>query len=255
MNNTSNGVLIRGSRRYFIFFIFSIILIFLTSLGTFEVIKRTDLLKLEKVKILGDSDELNFHIEQDLDDFYGINLYKLDLESIRDTLKKDYPIVKDMKINRRILNKLKVSYNLENPFAIVNFSDGKNFYVTKELKILERVNYGYLQKSLPVITSKLNSREYQIGTTIQDSTTQVITDYLSHVLEVRPDFQDKISDVFMRNNKVYFREIFRGNVVYLGNDNINEKIDLFMSHFSSFASGLYIDVSYKNQIVTSKADF
>ncbi len=255
MNNTSNGVLIRGSRRYFIFFIFSIILIFLTSLGTFEVIKRTDLLKLEKVKILGDSDELNFHIEQDLDDFYGINLYKLDLESIRDTLKKDYPIVKDMKINRRILNKLKVSYNLENPFAIVNFSDGKNFYVTKELKILERVNYGYLQKSLPVITSKLNSREYQIGTTIKDSTTQVITDYLSHVLEVRPDFQDKISDVFMRNNKVYFREIFRGNVVYLGNDNINEKIDLFMSHFSSFASGLYIDVSYKNQIVTSKADF
>ena len=255
MNNTSNGVLIRGSRRYFIFFIFSIILIFLTSLGTFEVIKRTDLLKLEKVKILGDSDELNFHIEQDLDDFYGINLYKLDLESIRDTLKKDYPIVKDMKINRRILNKLKVSYHLENPFAIVNFSDGKNFYVTKELKILERVNYGYLQKSLPVITSKLNSREYQIGTTIQDSTTQVITDYLSHVLEVRPDFQDKISDVFMRNNKVYFREIFRGNVVYLGNDNINEKIDLFMSHFSSFASGLYIDVSYKNQIVTSKADF
>ena len=62
MNNTSNGVLIRGSRRYFIFFIFSIILIFLTSLGTFEVIKRTDLLKLEKVKILGDSDELNFKI-------------------------------------------------------------------------------------------------------------------------------------------------------------------------------------------------
>lgn len=255
MNNPSNEVLIRGSRRYFLYFLFSLVLIFLTSLGTFEVIKRTDLLKLEKVAIVGDSEELNFHIEQDLREYYGINLYKLDLDSIADTLKLSYPIILNTKVNRRILNKIKVRYWLENPFAIINFTDGKNYYINRELKLLERVNYGYLQESLPVITVKLNSRDYQIGTVIQDSTTHVIADYLSNILTVRPDFQDKISDVFIKNQKVYFREIFRGNVVYLGNDNINEKIDLFMSHFSSFASGLYIDVSYKNQIVTSKADF
>ncbi len=255
MNNTSKGVLIRGSRRYFVYFFFSIVLIVLTGLGTFEIIKRTDLLKLEKVTVIGDSEELNFHIEQDLSRYFGINLYKLNLEDISDTLMIDYPIINDLKINRRILNRLKVRYLMENPFTIINFTDGKNYYASRELKLLERVNYGYLQESLPVITAKLNSKDYVIGTVIQDSTTKVMADYLSQVLDVRPDFQDKISDVFIKNNKVYFREIFRGNIVYFGYDNINEKIDLFMSYFSSFSSGLYIDVSYKNQIVTSKADF
>lgn len=237
------------------YFFFSLVLIVLTSLGTFEIIKRTDLFKLEKIKIIGDSEELNFHLEQDLSRFVGINLYKLDLETMKDTVKNDYPLVKDVKINRRILNKIKVRYWLENPFVIINFSDGKNYYATRELKLLERVNYGYLQESLPVISTKLNSQKYKIGAVVRDSTTHVIADYLSEILVIRPDFQDKISDVFSKDDKIYFREIFRGNIVYLGNDNIDEKVDLFMSHFSSFASGLFIDVSFKNQIVTSKAEF
>lgn len=255
MKKTSSRSLIRGSRRYFIYFFLSIVLIVLSSLGTFEVIKRTDLLKLEKFIIIGESDELNFHIEQDLSRYIGINLYKLDLESMKDTLKSDYPIVEEMKVNRRIFNKLKVSYLLETPFAILNFSDGKNYYVSRELKLLERVNYGYLQKSLPVITAKLASKNSSIGGVIQDSTTHVIADYLSNLLEIRPDFQDKVSNMFFMNDKVFFREISRGNVVYLGNDNISKKIDLFMSHYNSFSSGLFIDLSFKNQIVTSKEIF
>jgi hypothetical protein len=102
---------------------------------------------------------------------------------------------------------------------------------------------------------KLKSKDSNIGTVIQDSTTHVIADYLANLLEIRPDFQDKISNLFIKNNKVFFREISRGNVIYLGDDNISKKIDLFMSHYNSFSSGLYIDLSYKNQIVTSKESF
>lgn len=255
MGKRSNRTLVRGSRRYFVYFFISIVLIILTSLGTFEVIKRTDLLKLERIIFNGESDQLNFHIEQDLSKYFGINLYKLDLESIKDTLKIDYPIIADLSVNRRIFNKLKVSYGLESPFAIMNFADGRNYYVSRDLKLLERVNYGYLQKSLPMLTVKLKSKDSSIGTVIQDSTTHVMADYLANILEIRPDFQDKISNLFIKNDKVFFREISRGNVIYLGDDNISKKIDLFMSHYNSFSSGLYIDLSYKNQIVTSKESF
>ncbi len=254
MRNTSSRALVRGTRRYFIYFVLSIIVIILTSLGTFEIIKGTDLLTLEKVEVLGQSDELNFHIEQDLKDYLGINLYKLDLESIKDTLVSDYSIISDMNVNRRIPNKIKIKYTLEIPFVIVNFSDGKNFYANRDLKLLERVNYGYLRKSLPVLTSKLNSKNYQVGTVIQDSITHVIADHLADILEVRADFQDRISDLFSKNGKVYFRETSRGNIVYLGNGDISDKIDLFLSHCNSFSSGLYIDISFNRQIVTRKAE-
>ena len=233
----------------------SVIVIVLTTVATFEVIKRTDLLKLEKVEINGSSDDLNYHLEQDLSAYFGINLYQLDLEQMSDSLMQKYSILEDINIRRRILSKLKVDYIIESPFAIINFADGRNYYTSEDLKLLERVNYGYLQKSLPIISAKIKSYDYEIGDIIQDSTTCVMVDYLSHLLNVRPDFQDKISDMFVKDNKVYFREIYRGNIVYLGNENINEKIDLFLSHNNSFTSGLYIDLSYKNQIVTSKADF
>lgn len=250
-----NRRLIRGSRRYFVYFLLSIVLIILITIGAFEIIKRTDLLTLDKVEAIGSSDELNYHLEKDVSKYCGINLYKLDLSEIPDTLMKNYPIIEDMKIKRKAHNGLRISYTIESPFAIVNFVDGKNYYVNRDLKILERVNYGYLQKSLPIISSKLKSNKYKNGSVIQDSTTIAIANYLSTVLEEKPDFQDKISDLFVRNEKIYFREIFRGNVVFLGDENISNKIDLFMSYFSSFASGLFIDLSYENQIVTRKADF
>ncbi|MFA7056590.1 MAG: FtsQ-type POTRA domain-containing protein [Candidatus Cloacimonadales bacterium] len=255
MFKASNRRLVRGSRRYFIYFFLSLVLIILTTVGTFEIIKRTDLLKLEKVQVVGNSNELNYRLEKDLGKYYGINLYQLDLVEIPDTLLQSYPIIEDISIKRRVHNRLKVEYTMESPFAIINFADGKNYYINRDLKLLERVNYGYLQKSLPIISAKLKSDKYRIGSVIQDSVTIAMADYLSIVLEEKPDFQDKISDLFVHNDKIYFREIFRGNIVFLGNENIGNKIDLFMSHFSSFASGLFIDLSYKNQIVTRKADF
>lgn len=255
MLQNSSRRLVRGSRRYFIYFLLSIVLIILTTVAAFEVIKRTDLLTLDKVEVVGSSNELNFHLEKDVGKYCGINLYQLDLSEMPDTLMKNYPIIESMKIKRKAHNRLKVTYKMESPFAIVNFVDGKNYYVNKDLKLLERVNYGYLQKSLPIISSKLKSGKYKNGSVIQDSTTIAIANYLNRVLEEKPDFQDKISDLFIRNDKIYFREIFRGNIVFLGDENISNKIDLFMSYFSSFASGLFIDLSYENQIVTRKADF
>lgn len=255
MRNTSSRSLVRGTRRYFIYFFLSILLVILTSFGTFEIIKRTDLLKLEKVEVIGESDKLNFHIEQDLQSNLGINLYKLNLESIKDTLVYNYPIIAKMKVKRKILSKLKVSYSLESPFAVVNFLDGKNFYINRELKILERVGYGYFRNSLPIITIKLVSKDYYIGAVIEDSDTHKMADYLAQILEVRPDFHDRISDLFIKKDKIYLREISRGNTVYFGNGNLSEKIDLFLSHCNSFSSGLYIDVSFDSQIVTRKADF
>lgn len=255
MSKTSRSTFVRGTRRYFIYFFLSIVLIVLTVSASFEIIKRTDLLKLEKVSIDGESERLNYHLEQDLSAYFGINLYRLDLELLSDSLKTRYPIISEIDIKRRILSSLKVKYLMEKPFAIVNFTDGKNYYTTKELKILERVNYGYLKRSLPIITTKLKSSDFKIGSVISDSLTMKMNDYLLEVLQVRQDFQEKISDVFIIDNKVYFREILRGNIVYFGKDNISEKIDLFLSYNNSFTSGLYIDLSYKDQIVTRKADF
>lgn len=255
MGRARRNTFVRGTRRYFIYFFLSIIFIVLTLLGSFEIIKRTNLLKLEKVEIIGDSEELNYHIEQDLSTNFGINLYQLNLEMIRDTLKNHYPIIDEMTINRRLLSKLKVKYFMEIPFVIVNFEDGKNFYVTKKMKILERVNYGYIKKSLPIISCRLSSNGFDTGQVIEDSLTNYMKSYLEEILDVRPDFQEMISDIFTRNEKVYFREIYRGNIVYLGEKDFNEKIDLFLSHNNSFTSGLYIDLSYKNQIVTRRADF
>jgi len=255
MRNTSSRSLVRGTRRYFIYFFLSILLVILTSMGTFEIIKRTDLLKLEKVEVIGESNDLNFHIEQDLQANLGVNLYKLNLETIKDTLAHSYPIIAELKVKRKILSKLKVYYFLETPFAIANFSDGKNYYISRDLKILERVGYGYFKKSLPVITVKHDTKNYKIGDFIEAGEAHEMADYLSQILEARPDFHDRISDLFIKNNKVYFREISRGNTVYFGNGNLSNKIDLFLSHCNSFSSGLYIDVSYERQIVTRKADF
>ncbi len=255
MRKTSSSTLVRGTRRYFIYFFISIVLIVLTVLISFEVIKRTDILKLEKVNIIGNSEKLNFHLEQDLTAYFGINLYQLNLEEMSDSLKNSYPIIDDISIKRRILSKLKVKYSLESPFAILNFTDGKNYYVTRELKILERVSYGYLKESLPIISTKLKSKNFENGKVVQDSLTNMMNNYLINILDIRPDFQEKISDVFLQDNKVYFREIYRGNIIYLGQENISEKIDLFLSHNNSFTAGLYIDLSYKNQIVTRRADF
>lgn len=86
MFKASNRRLVRGSRRYFIYFFLSLVLIILTTVGTFEIIKRTDLLKLEKVQVVGNSNELNYRLEKDLGKYYGINLYQLDLAEIPDTL-------------------------------------------------------------------------------------------------------------------------------------------------------------------------
>lgn len=255
MRKTSKSTFVRGTRRYFIYFFLSIVLIVLTIMGSFEIIKRTDLLKLESLDIIGESEKLSYHIEQDLSSYYGINLYRLDLEVMSDSLKSRYPIIANLDINRRLLSKLKVKYLMENPFSIVNFSDGKNYYVTKDLKVLERVNYGYLKKSLPVITTKCKSTDFNNGRVISDSLTIEMNDYLQYVLEMRPDFQERISDIFMDGKKIYIREMFRGNIVYLGRENISEKIDLFLSHSNSFTSGLYIDLSYKDQIVTRRADY
>lgn len=242
----------RGNRRYYFYFISVVILLIVSGLSLFQVIKTTSLLNLKTIEVSGVYSRLNSDIYEYLEPNIDKNLYDIDTESLRDSVACKFPILRNVDVSRSLPNKLKVKYNLETPFAVIRFLDGKNYYITKEKKLLEKVSFGYFRELLPIIVSKEQSTKYKLGNIVQDSTVVEMIGFLEQLNEIDLDFYKKIFCIYMEDNKVYFKDTIHENVIYFGEGNYEEKIDLFLNYVNSFIDGLYIDFSYKDQIITSK---
>lgn len=218
-------------------------------------ITHIPLFNMKSSVVNGEIPALSEDIERSIDNYIGENIYSLDKAELQDSLSKLFPVIMQNKISRRPMSRIRVNYESFKPFAIVKLRNGKNYYINSQMTILEQVGYGYLTDSVPIISLNSKNMAFEYGTVLTDSTSIRMVDYLKKITKAQPSFIQSISEVLCIEDKIYIRDALHGNIIYIGKNSISSKINLYNEFAESYISGLYINLNFKKQVITKRADF
>ncbi len=244
---------VRKSYSKYIFIFFLIVFGSLTvGYITFEIMKSINVFEIDNVVVEGQNLELSFDIEEFLNKYNDENLFSIDRESGEGDLIDNFPVVQNCKFYRKLPNELLVKYDIRKPILAINYNNRNFYYIDRELTLLEDLNEGYLDNSVPIIIASAQDTNNVFGENINDDEIVRLKNYYDKLVSANPSFANKISDMFIKDDYCLIRDIYTASVINFGEEDLAYKIDLYEKYSSSYCEDLYIDFTFKDRIITRK---
>ncbi|MCK4694671.1 MAG: FtsQ-type POTRA domain-containing protein [Candidatus Cloacimonetes bacterium] len=238
----------RGSSRYFVVFIFLIILLFGGFIGIKRIIQSIGYFNIEKIEVVG-----NNILEPDFllnlcNDLIGENLFSV---SKKDILKKYENVIriKDIKVLKIIPGKLKIKIIERKAVFLIKTKEGV-LYPVDEDKIILDSNYSF-KEILPIISLGLSKNEIIFGKVISNEFIDRIFDFRLSVNSVESKFFNKISEFYEEDEDIYMVELNKGYKIIFGDGEMEDKLKrfMFLEKNRDFERGSIIDLRFKDRLI------
>ena len=238
----------RGSSRYFVLFIFLIILLFSGFIGIKRLIQSIGYFNIEKIEVVGNNIlETDFLLNL-CNGLIGGNLFSV---SKNDILKKYENVIriKDIKVLKIIPGKLKLKIIERKTVFLIKTKEGELYPVDEEKIILD--NNHSIKEILPIISLGLSKNEIIFGEVISNELIDRSFDFRLSVNNVESKFFNKISEFYEEGEDIYMVELNKGYKIIFGEGDIEDKLRrfMFLEKNRDFERGSIIDLRFKDRLI------
>ncbi len=240
---------IRGNSRYVTYMVTGLILLMIIFFVGRSYLRNWNKCELKAVIIENNDVIPEDKIQSLVSPYLGQNIFMIDLNEIKTSILEVYRI-EDVSIRRRLFDKLVVKVFERQGFINVITRDKKIFTLDKDAVVLNEFNYNKTD-DFPIIDSGLYSRDFNAGASVQDESVLKILNYHKKILEAKPEIKNYISEYFLEDNDICFREIKSGKKVIIDLRYLDDNISMFFSMLESLRYdeyGTYI-FKYKDKTI------
>lgn len=237
----------RGSSRYYIFFMFILILLVSAFIGIKHLVQNVPFFSIKAVNIKGNVNLETEFLTNISKDFIGQNLFKV---SETDVLEKYHNInrISDITVARKFPNKLVIKIEEKTGYFYIKTIEGELFPITKNREILSN-NQLFESEVLPIIDTKISEQDFEIGEVISsDWITEV---YTTAKILAQIDLFDDISEYYIVKDELVMVQNPIGYRIIPGKGEIKEKMKRykFIRDNRSFEKESFIDLRFDDKLV------
>ena len=239
----------RGSSRYFVFFIFITLVIFLVFWGVKSLIGNLSFFEIEEIEIVGNVNLETDFLQSFVRDLSGKNLFKI---SKKEILKKYENIVrlKDIKVYRIIPVKLKLKIIERIGVFYLKTSEGELFPIDEDQIVLDNDSF-YLSEILPIIETDIDKKDLFIGMKIEHENIKKVFEFWKEIKSYDENFIHKISEFYIDDKELIMIEANMGYEIIFGEEDIENKLKrfTFLEQNRGFEKGDIIDLRFSNSLI------
>ncbi len=234
---------VRGNSRYVTYMVTGILLLIIIFNFGRSYLRKWDKCLLKTVVIKNNAAISEEKLQSIMSTYIGQNLFTINKREIKDKILEFYRI-KEVKISRRLFDKLIITVYEHNGYVNVLTKDNKIFTLNSDVVVLNEFSYNK-NDDYPLIRTSLHSRNCTPGVAVTDAAILEIIEYHKKLLEVKPEIQNYISEYYKEGNDICFREIKSGKKVIIDLRYLEENISMFFSMLESLRYDEYSTYIFK----------
>jgi cell division protein FtsQ len=237
----------RGSSRYYILFIFILILVVSSFSGVKYLLQNVDFFQIKFVEVIGNKNLEREFLSNISKDFIGKNLFKVSQEDIMQKY-KNINRIKSIEVSRKLPNKLLIKITEKSGYLYIKSVEGELFPITKDKEILDNTRY-FNSEILPVVTTNFPTKELEVGKIIKDEWINQIFSITEKLIEL--ELLEDISEFYQNNDEIILVQSPIGYRIIPGTKDLIKKFKRykFIRDNRSFSRNDCIDLRYENKLI------
>ncbi len=237
----------RGSSRYYIFFIFILMIIVSSFSGIKYLLQNIDFFQIKYVEVIGNKNLEKEFLSNISKDFIGKNLFKVSPEDIMQKY-RNINRIKSIEVSRKLPNKLRIKISEKTGYLYVKSLEGEIFPITKDKEILDNTQY-FDSEILPIVTTDLSSEELIVGQIIADDWIDQIFFMTEKLNEL--ELLEDVSEFYRENGEIVLVQSPIGYKIVPGTGDLITKFKRykFIRDNRSFSRNDYIDLRYDKKLI------
>ena len=240
----------RGNSRFFVFFLFLLGVALLILYLSRYLLMNFEFFNVKNIVVEGDSNLNN--LEELAHGYIGQNIFKIDKENVK--LKYENIVrIEDVNIDKILPNKLKIKIKEKRGAFFIKTKEGHIFPITETKTVLD-MNDFYPKEDLPIINTNILYDNIVISEKIKSKLVEKVFSLHDKICSELPLMERKISEYYLKNDKIYFVEINSASHIYIGNKYIDDNIQKFKFYVENYGlpKNKIIDFRYRDHIVLKK---
>jgi len=237
----------RGSSRYYILFVFIVVLLVSSFVGIKYLVQNIDFFQIKDVQVQGNRNLETEFLSNISQDFIGQNLFKV---SPGDIMLKYSNInrIKSISVSRKLPDRLQIKIEEKSGYFYIRSMEGELFPITKNREILDNTQF-YDNEILPIVTTYLLSEELAAGLFVNDTWIETVFEMAAELNEI--GLLEDVSEFYQENDEVVLVQTPIGYRIVPGKGELTEKFKRykFIRDNRSFSRNDYIDLRYNNKLI------
>jgi len=240
----------RSIKKQYIFtfyIIVSILFIIMCCVG-YILLRKWDFLNIEKISIIGNQNLESLFLEQQVEEFKGINLFKVSKNDAK--VKFDNIIrIKKVQVNRRLPKTLQIKITERVGKFLIKTKDNKFKILDKDLCILDNNNF-YENEIFPIISTDIHSDSLAEGATLDNKFVNNIINIHNKIEAMDSNTANEISEYYEKNGDIYMVNSVTKNTIVLPDENFTEQLNkyLYLKDNNLIDNNIMLNIKHENQI-------
>lgn len=239
----------RGSSRYYILFIFLVVLLVSSTFGIKHLVRNLNFLQIKSIMVIGNKNLETEFLTNIMKDFIGENLFEVSKDDILIKYQNINRIA-DISISRKVPDKLVLNITEKIGYLYLKTTEGELFPITKNREILDNTQI-FESEILPVVQTDFSSNDIHLGMKIDDEWLDEVYS-LTEILDLFNVTED-ISEIYYENeqNELILVQSSIGCRIIPGKEDLHQKIKRykFLRDSGSFSKDSYIDLRFENKLI------
>ena len=240
---------IRGSSRYYVYWVLILCIVFLGGYYVNTMLKDTRFFKIKEIHIRGNKLVERDYLHSIAEQFIGINIFLVDLNDMALRFQA-IPRVKSIKTLRIFPSRLIVTVRERTGVFYLKDHSGEFHPIDNERYVLDKADW-YLEEDLPLLNINIPREIIVVGEIIEDPRIEYIFFVYETIAQSNPEVLLDISEFYFNRNDLYFIDIRSGCRVVISSEDIPQQIDrfLFLRDNQGFNRNSTIDLRFGSQVV------
>ncbi len=242
----------RGNTRYFARFAAYITAIYLVFRLILYLVYNLNIFLISEIRFTGQKTILVDNLIQSANELYGQNLFRVTETEVKNHF-TSFSRIKNLSIQRKIPDILKINIVERQPVFQIKTADGKILLVDNEAVLLSNNETAAIE-NLTIISVKVYSDTLKFGNIIFDPFLSKMLYFYPEIVEVEPKFFDFISEIYENQDGLYLVEYKQGYKMIFDESRFIENIREYMEikNTFSFDSDTIIDMTIANNYRVTK---
>lgn len=239
----------RGSSRYYLYFVFSLLGIALLGIGIYFLMINVPYFNLKQVQFNGNAAVSDSLLAKLTNPCKGQNLLAISKSELRARL-STFARIKGVRIRRRLPSTLLIQITERKGMLYLKSTDGDLFPIDEDCIALEKYGNVY-NEDLPVVSTYLSSKQLKSGAKLNKPDLSLILQAHKQILKEAPHFAAHISEYYVVDNTVYLIDAKQGTRIIPSRENLSKQFQRyqFVQDNGNINPHSVVDLRFDNQVV------
>ncbi len=239
----------RGNSRYYLYFSLCLLGVIALGIGFWYALRHLPFLEVKSISVSGNTAVPDSLILNHCNTYLGTNLFKVPKKSIHRELGK-ISRIKELKIKRQLLNKLKIEITERQGILYVKSFEGMLFPIDAEAVVLERYTPVY-REDIPIYSSYYKNSQLKPGMKLAKTDLARILKTHLRIIQEAGDYLPIISEYYMIDDTINIIDARYGTRIIPGEDHFADQLRRyqFVQDNGNISRRSVVDLRYDNQVV------